>query len=116
MQAKTIIIVPHENGWAVKADGMITHVVPAFGLALAVANRIPSEGEPTVLVQDLDGTPRPQTADPSPEPFGHDASSPAADKTASNDTPNVIVTEHISVPANINGEDMRVVREKKDKT
>lgn len=112
MQAETIIITPHEGGWAVKADGVIAHVAPTFGLALATANRIPSTGEPTVLVSDPAGAHSPHAEGAATEPFG-----PARRPLQKSARPHpVVVTERVAIPANINGEDLRQQNSSKRKS
>lgn len=101
METVSIEIAPHEGGWAVTFSGVTASVLPTRELAIAEANRTARKKFPLIWIHDQDGVTRARQAEIA-----------IAETDQEETVKDVIVTEHIAVPANINGQDMRELQAK----
>lgn len=109
METKSVEITAAEGGWALKLGGVTTSILPTYELALAAANEAqPQDPSAVAWIRGTDGAVKPQPVDKETHPSSANSTKPDSASPASE----VVVAEHIAVPANIHGEDMRDLQNK----
>jgi hypothetical protein len=102
MERHSLEIKPHENGWAIVVEGITSRVFPSRRLAITEAEKMVTQADPVVWVDDMDGVVRPYAGKSAEQTPRH-----ATPQTEAETPPPAVVMEHIAVPANIHGNDLR---------
>lgn len=106
MEAKTVEIVPHEQGWAILLGGVTTKVAPTHALAACVARTLVCDGErQPIWVLDSGGISRPLRAKAIIRT--EEVAVLTVQGEAPSSPPDVVLAEPVAVPANIHGQDLR---------